>query len=292
MKEGRKDSASLRPTDFAGSWYPGNESDCRKAIEEFAEITAPSLQSGTPRLGGIVPHAGWYYSGKIACHVIKCLKNGMRPDTIVLFGRHLHPGSSNYMMKEGGWATPLGILEIDEDLGEKLASEYPFTIETPSRYEQDNTIELQLPFIKYFFPNVRILPIGVSPNVGSAAIGAKTAEIAQSMGKNILVLGSTDLTHYGQNYGYAPKGTGQAAVDWVKNENDRRVVELILRMDAEGVIHESLKNHNACCSGAVAAAISAVKKLGATKGEKLRYATSYDTQPSTSFVGYVGVVFS
>jgi hypothetical protein len=242
-------------------------------------------------VGGIVPHAGWYYSGKIACHVIKCLKNGTTPDTIVLFGRHLSPGSSNYMMKEGGWATPLGILDTDDDLGEKLASEFRFTMETPSRYEQDNTIELQLPFIKYFFPNVKILPLGVPPNLASLAIGERAVEIAKSMGKRVLVLGSTDLTHYGQNYGYAPKGTGKSAVDWVKNENDRRVVDLILTMDPEGVINESLKNKNACCSGAVASAISAMKKLGATKGEKLHYATSYDTQPSTSFVGYVGVVF-
>ena len=291
MNVGRKDGVGIRHSDFAGSWYPGGESECRKAIEEFAETDGPALQKGTLMLGGIVPHAGWYYSGKIACHVIRCLKNGMRPDTIVLFGRHLHPGSGNYMIKEGGWATPLGVLEIDGELGEKLASEYRFTIETPRRYEQDNTIELQLPFIKYFFPDVRILPLGVPPSGTSVAIGAKTAELAQSMGRKILVLGSTDLTHYGQNYGYAPQGVGRSAVDWVKNENDRRVVDLILRMDAEGVIHEALKNKNACCSGAVAAAISAAKELGATKGEKLHYATSYDTQPSNSFVGYVGVVF-
>jgi AmmeMemoRadiSam system protein B len=196
------------------------------------------------------------------------------------------------MMKEGKWATPLGILEIDADLGEKLASEFRFAIETPRHYEQDNTIELQLPFIKHFFPDVKILPLGVPPHPASLSIGERAAEIASSMGKGILVLGSTDLTHYGYNYGYAPKGTGKAAVVWVKNENDRRVVDLILKMDPEGVIHESLRSQNACCSGAVAAAISAAKKLGALKGEKLLYATSYDTQPNTSFVGYVGVVFS
>jgi len=291
MKVGKKDAASIRPSDFAGSWYPGEESDCRQVIEEFQKTTAPCPQSDKPMVGGIVPHAGWYYSGRIAFHVIKCLKSNTMPDTIVLFGKHLSPGSSNYMMKEGGWATPLGILDIDDDLGEKLASEFRFTIETPRRYEQDNTIELQLPFIKYFFPNVKILPVGVPPDLASLAIGERVVEIAKSMGKRVLVLGSTDLTHYGQNYGYAPKGTGKAAVDWVKNENDRRVVDLILKIDPEGVINESLKNKNACCAGAVGAALSAMKKLGAAKGEKLYYATSYDTQPDTSFVGYVGVVF-
>jgi MEMO1 family protein len=287
----RKDAASIRPSDFAGSWYPGTESDCRQVIEEFCKTTASCPQSDKPIVGGIVPHAGWYYSGRIACHVIECLKSSTMPDTIVLFGRHLSPGSSNYIMKEGGWATPLGVLEVDEAMGEKLSAEFHFTVETPHHHEQDNTIEVQLPFIKYFFPNVEILPLGVPPNLASLAIGERAAELAGSMGKRILILGSTDLTHYGQNYGYAPKGMGKAAVDWVKNENDRRVVDLILKMDPEGVIDESLRSQNACCSGAVATAISAVKKLGATKGEKLHYATSFDTQPSNSFVGYVGVVF-
>jgi AmmeMemoRadiSam system protein B len=83
MKVGKKDGASIRQSDFAGSWYPGKESECRQVIEEFTRTTAPCPQSEKPMVGGIVPHAGWYYSGKIACQVIKCLKNGTTPDSIV-----------------------------------------------------------------------------------------------------------------------------------------------------------------------------------------------------------------
>jgi len=194
-------------------------------------------------------------------------------------------------MAEGSWATPLGDLEIDAELGKKLQAEFPFVVETPTRHDEDNTIELQLPFIKYYFPDAKILPLGVPPTQGSLRIGERAAGISRELGREILVLGSTDLTHYGHNYGYAPKGTGKAAVDWVKNENDKRVVDLILRMDAEEVIRESLANHNACCSGAVATAIAAAKKLGASQAQKLFYATSYDIRPDHSFVGYVGVVF-
>jgi hypothetical protein len=50
-------------------------------------------------------------------------------------------------MSEGSWATPLGDLEIDQELGKKLQAEFPFVVETATRYDQDNTIELQLPFI-------------------------------------------------------------------------------------------------------------------------------------------------
>ncbi|MBW1804764.1 MAG: AmmeMemoRadiSam system protein B [Deltaproteobacteria bacterium] len=281
----------IRKADFAGSWYPGRESECLEAIAAFSKTSIPCPRGRGVGIGGIVPHAGWYYSGSIAYNVIKCLESDSAPDTFVIFGKHLHPGSNNYIMREGGWATPLGDLEIDHDFAERLLSEFRFTVESASRYEQDNTIELQLPFIKHLFPEVKILPIGVPPAVTSVRIGERVAEIAGDMERKIFVLGSTDLTHYGNNYAYAPKGIGEKAVEWVKNENDRAAVDLMTGLDAEGVIHESLKNSNTCCSGAVAAAIAAVKRLGARKGEKLTYLTSYDIRPSDSFVGYAGIIF-
>ena len=279
---------TVRRADFAGSWYPAKASECEKIIKEFSRSGAPCPAGG---VGGIVPHAGWYYSGAIACSVIRCLNAGTSPDTVILFGRHLHPSSPNYLMKEGSWATLFGNLEIDEELGEKLSGEFAFRIETANRCEQDNTIELQLPFIKYFFPEAKILPIGVPPSPGSIRIGERAVEWSESLGRRAVVLGSTDLTHYGLNYGFNPKGGGIKAVEWVKNEQDKRLVDLILGMDAAGVIHESLQSHNACCSGAVAAAIAGARRLGARRAEKLAYATSYDVRPDHSFVGYVGVVF-
>jgi AmmeMemoRadiSam system protein B len=150
---------------------------------------------------------------------------------------------------------------------------------------------LQLPFIKYLFPDVKILPVGVPPVVNSIRIGERVAEIAEEIGYKIVVIGSTDLTHYGYNYGYTPKGAGKAAVDWVKNENDKKMVDLMLSMEPEKIITESLMNANACCSGAVAAAVAAAKKMGAVKGKRLIYTTSYDVRPDSSFVGYVGVIF-
>ena len=105
------------------------------------------------------------------------------------------------------------------------------------------------------------------------------------------VLGSTDLTHYGHNYGFAPKGTGSNAVDWVKNQNDQRVIDALLALEPERVIQEATANQNACCAGAAATAISAGKALGASQADTIDYTTSYDKSPSDSFVGYVGIVF-
>jgi len=281
----------VRRSDFSGSWYPANKSECLDSIEAFSRDSVPCPSHEKEPVGGIVPHAGWYFSGKVAFNVIKCLQSDSAPDTFVIFGRHLHPGSSNFIMKEGLWATPFGDLEIDRDIAEGLVSEFKFTVETESRYEQDNTIELQLPFIKYLFPDVKIVPIGVPPAVASLEIGERVAAITGDLGRKIMVPGSTDLTHYGYNYAYTPKGVGKEAVDWVKNENDKRVIDLMLGMDTEEIIRESLINSNACCSGAAATAIASMKRMGATKGERLIYTTSYDIRPDNSFVGYVGAVF-
>jgi len=281
---------AMRKADFAGSWYPGRDSECRKAIESFIENARPCPTPANQPVGGIVPHAGWVFSGGTACNVFLCLKEAS-PDTVVLFGRHLHPGSGSFIMTGGSWETPLGTLEIDSDLAGAITSEFSFEVETASRHAQDNTIELQLPFVKYFFPKARILPVGAPPAAGSLRIGERIAELARSRGRSILVVGSTDLTHYGFNYGFAPHGHGKEALDWVRNENDRRVIEKMLKMDAEGVLSEGLQNQNACCSGAAGAAVSAARKLGAESGHELVYATSYDVRPDTSFVGYVGILF-
>lgn len=280
---------AVREPDFAGSWYPGREKECIRAIEAFMGEGAPCPGEGLS-IGGIVPHAGWFYSGRLACNVIRCLGVDVAPDTCIIFGRHLHPSSPNYIMKEGAWNTPLGQLQIDSELASRLTLEFDFRLETPWRYEPDNTIELQLPFVRYFLGDIKIVPMGLPPTKKSLSIARRAAEIAMELGRRAVIIGSTDLTHYGYNYGFLPKGTGERAVEWVKTENDRRVIELMLNMDAPAVIDEALKSHNACCSGAAASAIEAAVALGAKKAFEVDYYTSYDIRPDSSFVGYAGIL--
>ena len=284
---------SVRRAVFAGSWYPAQATECEREIREFIDrgnITPP--RSPNP-VGGIVPHAGWYFSGAIACNVIHCLAKAgpPGPDVIVLFGMHLHPGSANIMMATGGWQTPFGVIPVAEELAAAIAKRFAFRLETPARFTEDNTIELQLPFIKYFFPEAAIVALGVPPTRESLAIGNAVVDAAGRLGLSVKVIGSTDLTHYGDHYGLASHGSGPAAVAWVRQENDRRVIEAMLGLDPEGVIEEALKNRNACCPGAAATAIQAGKHLGATVAESITYATSYERSPGESFVGYVGIVF-
>ncbi len=281
---------TVRRASFAGSWYPDIPEACEREIKQFLGLKALEIPSG-PWVGGIVPHAGWYFSGAIACHVIQALKTGTPPDVFILFGMHLHPSSPNYIMMEGAWETPFGDLAIETELARRLTERFPFRMETAHNHTKDNTIELQLPFIKYFFPKAKIVPMGLPPKKTSLEIGKAAAEISSDLGICARVIGSTDLTHYGFDYGFIPEGTGTSAVKWVRNENDRRIIEAMLTMNPSGVIEEALTNQNACCSGAAAAAMAAGKALGAATATQTAYATSYDKRPGDSFVGYVGIVF-
>ena len=283
---------NTRKAAFAGSWYPDKAADCEREIERFLAQGPHPMRDSRSWLGGIVPHAGWYYSGRIACNVIHWLKDDTPPDLVVLFGMHLHSGSANHMMPSGAWETPFGDLPVAVELADHLKQRYRFQMETPQRFVQDNTIELQLPFVKYLLDPPQILAVGVPPTSASLEIGRTVAAWAEAEGLRLKIIGSTDLTHYGSNYGFSPQGTGRAAVDWVRTENDRRLVDSLLEMAPERVIDQGLSRQNACCAGAAATAVSAVQKMGARQAKKLAYATSYDKSPGESFVGYAGVVFS
>ncbi len=281
----------VRHPDFAGSWYPGTPEGCRKEIDGYLAQPLSIAAPETGRIGGVVPHAGWFFSGGIACRVIQSLKTDPPPDAVVIFGMHLPPGAKPMILARGAWETPFGQLPVAEDLAQRLTNRFDFHVESPVAAHRDNTIELQLPFVNYLFGSVKILPIGAPPSGISLEIGRAVAEIAQKMSMEVRVIGSTDLTHYGPNYGFTSKGRGKAALDWVKGENDRRFIDALLALDAKGAIEEAVARQNACCAGAAAAALETAVALGADRAVLSEYRTSYDKSPGDSFVGYSGVVF-
>ncbi|OQX60867.1 MAG: AmmeMemoRadiSam system protein B [Desulfococcus sp. 4484_241] len=279
-----------RRMSYAGTWYPDSADECIREIESFLaekQIDSPVAEP----CGAIVPHAGWVFSGGIACRAISLLKNGPEPDTIILFGMHLYPKSAPRIMPGGSMATPLGPLEINRELAEKLVARFSFGRESDIHFTPDNSIEVQLPFIKYFFKNAQLVAMGVPPDPVSVEIGKFVARTAREMNMTIRVIGSTDLTHYGTSFGLTHYGLGEQAYRQVRENEDRWIIERMLEMEPYRVIDEALAKHNACCAGAAAAALAAGKELGSTGACLTEYATSYDKSPTDSFVGYAGIVF-
>jgi AmmeMemoRadiSam system protein B len=289
---------------FAGTWYPGSGAECVRSMKSFDEEIdlsslldeAPERDAGRPFYGGVVPHAGWYFSGKTAFSVfrgIDLLSRSWkeRPDLFFLFGMHLPPRGPNYLFMDEGFETPVGRLEVNREATELMAGRFQFVEMSTRDTVSDNTTELQFPFIRHLFPESEIVLLGVSPDERALRIGEAAFETALALQKKACFIGSTDLTHYGPNYGFTPRGIGSESVQWVKEENDREIVDVFLRARPDQVIDKALSAHNACCPGAAAAAIAAVKKGGADRGILIDYTTSYDRHPDSSFVGYAGVLY-
>jgi AmmeMemoRadiSam system protein B len=280
----------MKRADFAGSWYPGGRKECEKSIRDFLKNSRVP-EGDYLGVGGVVPHAGWYFSGQTAFSVFHAIRQKRSPELFFIFGRHLHESGPDSIFFDEGLETPLGALKVHIPACEKLCEAFRFRKENAQSYTRDNTIELQLPFIRFLFPDAAVLAIGVAPSQRAPAIGVRCAELAGELRLAACYIGSTDLTHYGPNYGFMPKGVGPESVRWVKEENDRSFVEALLAGDPKRVLREAERSNNACCPGGAAAAVSAAGHAGARRGYLVDYRTSYDIQPDRSFVGYAGVVY-
>ena len=272
----------VRPRSLPPGWYPGGRSQTILEIEEFSRSFEKPEK---PAVAGIAPHAGWSFSGSIACHVFQSIPRDT--DTVVVVGGHLSPHSGLLAAFEEGYETPLGVLESDIELLEVLGN----TLSIHEDRFADNTVEVQLPLLKYFHPEARALHMRASPSEEALRLGAELAEAATGLKRKIAVVGSTDLTHYGGNYGFSPHGSGPKALKWVKEVNDKRIVDALLALELDRALEYARGEQSACSVGGAVAAARFAVQTGAEKGELLEYKTSYDVYPGSSFVGYAGIIF-
>jgi AmmeMemoRadiSam system protein B len=270
-------------------WYPFDGKDCKGEIESYLEGWSPFHFPSDVGRGGIVPHAGWYFSGRLAARVFSSLESKSKADVVVLYGGHLGLEDFPQIVMEEAWETPLGDIEIHTDFIKLLMKRIDAKKESSS--SGDNTIEVQLAMVKYFFPEAKLVAIRSPVSLKAKILGEEVAKISQTEGISILAIGSTDLTHYGPNYGFLKKGIGPTAVKWVKEDNDKGFIERALSMDIEGLLLHAQKNDSACSAGAAASAVATCKALGSKKGILLDYYTSYDIMPDDSFVGYGGILY-
>ncbi|MDK1030431.1 MAG: AmmeMemoRadiSam system protein B [Planctomycetia bacterium] len=289
----------VREPIVAGSFYAAPEQRCLAHIEQITGPVPDVPDLPDMPVGGIVPHAGWDYSGRVAMEVFLAIRQRREPATFVLFGSvHAFGVGGAAMFSRGLWETPIGSVPVDERLANAILEETgDMILDDVRAHENEHSIEVQVPLIKRVFPDARIVPIAVPPGGEPDRVGREVAGVVRRMQADAVFVGTTDLTHYGANYGFTPQGTGEKALEWVKNHNDKRMVDLIVGLDAKAVCAEAGRHHNACGPGAVAATLAAAREMGATRGHILTYTTSNDVMVERfgsghdSFVGYVGAVF-
>jgi AmmeMemoRadiSam system protein B len=230
----------------------------------------------------IAPHAGWYYSGRIAARALETLKTGA--DTVIVIGGHLPAGTPPLFAEEEGVVTPMGDLEIDREFRDLLWKELGGK---PDRY-YDNTVEVMLPMVKFYFPQSRLIWLRLGAEIRSYKVGKTIAAIGASLKRQFVLIGSTDLTHYGINYDFAPCGTGRKALEWMKTVNDAAFMRAVMSGDGGETLRRAETDRSSCSAGAVLACMGYAHSLAASDAVLLSYGTSADTaETSASFEGAV-----
>lgn len=287
-----------KPT-VAGQFYPADRIGCLREIEEALAARQIIEEHGGDIVAGIVPHAGWMFSGDLACLVFSVIRKVHKEvDTFVIFGAaHRYFGSGAVVYGVGKWATPLGEVDIDEELAGMISRLESATVgEEAHRYE--HSIEVQIPFVQYLFPDAKIVPVVVEPGESNVNFGSELGElIVKRADKKIVCIASTDLTHYGPRYGFCPAGSGDVGIKWAKEVNDAEFINLALSMKAEELLRGSVEKQNACGPGAAAVVIEAAKKMGKKSGRLLVHTTSSEVmlrkfnQSSEESVGYAAILY-
>jgi len=270
---------NFRESCLPPGWYPRNPDEISRFLSSFAEA---GFADGSVS-AAIAPHAGWFYSGKIAARAASALDR--KADTVVVIGGHLPDGYPPLFAMEDAVNTPLGNMTIDSELRENLYKK----INGRSDQYSDNTVEVLLPMVRFFMPDARLLWVRFPADMSSFDSGKALAAAAKELGRKIVVLASTDLTHYGPNYQYAPKGCGPQALKWVKEVNDRKFIEAVESGDPQAVLERAESDLSSCSAGAVLGAMGYASAINAGPARLLEYGTSADAMgPGVpdSFVGY------
>jgi len=278
-------------------FYPADDEPCRAAAARL--VHANDSHADAKRwIGGIVPHAGWIASGAIAGETIGTIaRQFTRPDVVVIFGA-VHtplPLDAAVLSSAAEWLVPGGVSEVPEALSGKLESDSHVVAVDDRFHAREHAVEVELPLIQNAWPAAHVLPVEVPLIEDAVQVGIDTAKAARASGLSAIYLASSDLTHYGPDYGFAPAGIGVAALDWA-TDNDRRLLQVVTSAQAEAVVPHVRENLNACGGGAIAAMLAACREAGAVNVSVLRHANSYQVlralghdRPDNA-VGYAAVV--
>jgi MEMO1 family protein len=277
---------AVRKRALPGGWYPDDPDRLRELVASWAG--PPPSEAA---LAVVAPHAGWAFSGRIAARAVASLGAGDSATTVVVIGGHLPAGYPPLAAREAAYETPLGPLPADLELLAALeAACDPGTRPSPDE-EPDNTVEVLLPIVAALLPKASVLWLRAPNDSSSLGLGEALARAASSLGRPVLCVGSTDLTHYGPNYGFSPKGRGGQAEEWVRSTNDKRFIDALLALDGAEAIRRGVAERSACSPGAAAAALAFALASGARRASLVEYATSLDVRRDDSFVGYAALGF-
>ncbi len=307
----------MRAPTVAGQFY---EADKEKLLEQIEGCFTSKLGPGKINAAknskrgtspekfiraAIMPHAGYFFSGSCAAHGYKKIAESASsesnwPDVFLILGLS-HSGSRSAASLDD-WKTPFGIMETDKKFT-KLVMEKTGISANESAHRQEHSIEVQVPFMQYICEstgqNTKITPLIISHDADVHEIGkgiAAAIKEYEQKGKKVCIIASSDFTHYGYNYGYAPftanikeniRKLDMAAIKQIEALNSDKFLEYIESTGA-----------TICGYMPIAALLAALQEISSASGQeaKAKVLSHYQSSdvlgeyPSNS-VSYACIVF-
>lgn len=264
----------VRKPAVAGKFYPMSPDAINKQMKEF-EV---EVKQKVDCLGVVSPHAGYVYSGGVAGAVYSNIN--IPEDVIIIGPNHTGLGEMVSLMASGEWEMPNGIVKINADLANDIISSSRYIKDDSLGHLHEHSLEVQIPFIQYFKKNFKIVPITIMTLDYELCedIGVALSEAIKKYDKSVLIVASTDMTHY----------ESQESA----NVKDKKAIDEILKLDPKGLFETIVnKNISMCGIAPTTAMLIACNNLGAREARLVKYMTSGDVSGDyQQVVGYAGMI--
>jgi AmmeMemoRadiSam system protein B/AmmeMemoRadiSam system protein A len=145
----------IKPPSVAGMFYTNNATELNKQIDDFNKNSKNKYEYKARCI--IIPHAGLVYSGQLAFDGIKSLRRDLK--TIIVFApAHKVFFEGLALTSYSGWQTPLGKIEINEEICVELEEKFGAKINDEA-FKDEHSVEIHVPLMQKIFDNIQIVPV-------------------------------------------------------------------------------------------------------------------------------------
>lgn len=264
----------MRRATLAGKFYPGEPASLKKQIDLF--FSRVSLPEPMNAYGIVSPHAGTVYSGQVAAYAYSAIPHDFDGTFVIIAPSHSgYPDCTSELV----WETPLGDVESDH----ALVSSLGIKRDDFAHMQDENSIEVQMPFIKSRFPDAKVAPVLMGRQILSNAVemAVSIVRAVRESRSDVRIIASSDFSHY--------------IPDTEARRLDGYAIEALLPLDT-GEFYKRISGSgiSACGFGPIITMAEACRGLfGATEGRLLKYMTSGDVSGDfDQVVGYAAIAVS
>jgi AmmeMemoRadiSam system protein B len=235
------------------SSWSDNPQPYLQAIQRSSSL-APAASASRNIRAGIVTHH--FLASGLMVRFFELLRAKVSPETIILIGpNHFHHGRGNISLSSLPWKTPFGVLETDRPTIQQIevATKLP---EDPEAFTGEHSVGVLIPFLKYYFPHSRVVPILIDVNADESQLRVlRTLLVGSLENPRVLAVLSMDFSH-----------NSTAGIADSRDEEAKRVISTLDVRQVNGL-------HVDCHKG-LSLVLSALRDLGHVKAHFVEHANS------------------